>query len=200
MKTRIKALIILFLTPLFIYGGNPIYTGNLPKIFGLEFGCSYERAKSVMKGKYGEPFSYLTNKNEIVYKGIYYGGLFWETVYLNFQYDGYRSYLNRIIFCSTPSSDTNHIISVRENIYKEISSSYPYSFVEYKDKRGFKYYCGGPNVYKTTNIESMIKGENNENLIPLDFRLISIDIVHYDDGRHCVRLDYGVLPFVEESF
>ena len=200
MKTRIKSLIILFLTPLFIYGGNPIYTGNLPKIFGLEFGCSYERAKSVMEGKYGVAYKNLTDKNQITYKAITYGGFFWESVSLQFQHDGYRSYLNRIIFCSNPSRDIKHIIYVRDELYKALSLTYPNSFLEYKDERDFKYYYGGPFLYMTTDALSMIKGKNNENLISLECSLVCISIVHYDEGDHCARLDYGPIAFVEESF
>lgn len=200
MKTKAKILIMFFMMPLFIYGANPIYTGNFPKIFGLEFGCSYERAKSVMESKYGNPDSYFTDTNQITYKSISYGGFFWETVCLRFQYDGYRSYLNRIIFCSNSSKDTKHIIKVRDDIYSVLCQTYPDSFSENKDAQGFKYYYGGPKVYITTDIESMIKGVNNENLSPLGISLIAIDIVHYHDGSHSARLDYGEIPFEEEKF
>ena len=116
---------------------TPIYLGNLPKIFGLKFGCSYEIAKSVLQNKYGNSDGLLTNKNTIAYTNISYGGLYWSMVLLIFQYDGYGSYLSRIVFCTTPTKDTKQVISSREYIVGMMKDKYPDSFVDVKDEKGF---------------------------------------------------------------
>lgn len=196
-----KTILFLFLAVSVISkAANPIYLGNLPKLFGLDFGCSYEYAKTVLNSKYGEPYNLLTSSTEITYKSISYGGFFWDTVSLFFQREGNKSFLNRIIFCSNPSRDIKHIKNIRDDIYNVISTAYQDSFLEYKDEKGFKYYYGGPDIYMTTEIESVFKGVNNENLMPLGSLLITISIVHFDDGDHSAKLDYGTIPFVDEGF
>ena len=62
-------------------------------------------------------------------------------------------------------------------------------FDSYTDENGFKYYEGGP----------IIKRERNGKIEEIG-RLICIDIIKYDDGKYAARIDYGIIPFVEENF
>ena len=67
------------------------------EICGIPFGSSYEKAKEVLENKYGT-FTYLSDRNTIVYDNKSYAGIYFDKIYILFQSDGYKSYMNGCIF------------------------------------------------------------------------------------------------------
>ena len=65
-------------------------------IANVDFGTSYKEAERKLKRKFGEP-SFLSLKNELLFKNVKYGGLDFNSVFFMFQSDGNNSFLNSCI-------------------------------------------------------------------------------------------------------
>lgn len=183
---RFLAFSSIFAICLLSYGHN-IITSNLPVLFGVEFGSSYELAEVRLESKFGKK-SIFSDENCIDFMNVSYGGMFWSRICLNFQRGTYRSYLNRIYFVSNATSNISSAKDDRDYFLHKLMQQYG-RFDSYTDENGFKYYVGGP----------IIKRERNGKIEEIG-RLICIDIIKYNDGKYAARIDYGIIPFVEESF
>ena len=149
------------------------------EICGAKFGDSYTNVKNILERKFGEPNSYETDKNGIVYDNISYGGVFFSTVIFDFQYSSLNySYFNRcIMICN--ENDANAAIRRRDNIKRILERKY--IIYEGTDGNGFKYYAGGKTPQQ-------------------DKYGFTIDILKYKDGTYGVRLDYVPYKFIDEEF
>ena len=179
--------------------GHNVYIEHLPKLFGLEFGCSYEVAAVSLENRFGEKSVYST-KQRIEYRHITYASVLWDYVILEFQYDKYRSYLNRVIFSLPFTKDVRKVKKDRDYLYNMILNqdiTY-FDFKSYIDDNGFKYYYGGPHLLFWSEESLYTQDENKKRFITSDMQLFTIDIVKIDD-EYAARLIYGPIPFVKDE-
>lgn len=165
---------------------HDIVTSLLPKLCGVEFGSSYKYAESVLESKFGKK-SILSDETEMYFDGVFYGGFYWQSIRFFFQKGEYRDFLCRVLFIGLKTKDIEDVKSDRDSYYKKLKDSYP-NLVPKIDDNGFKFYIGGPDILRNTSI-------GTENLGPL----ICIDVIKIED-EYCARIDYGIVPFVNENF
>ena len=195
---RLFLSLLLLCSMCYLFGHN-VYINHLPKLFGLEFGCSYEVAALEMGNRFGEKSVYST-KQYIEYRHIYYASVVWDYVMLEFQYDKYRSYLSRVIFTLPMTKDVSEVKKDRDYLYNKIlhqDITY-FDFKSYIDDNGFKYYYGGPYIMFYGEENPDIEGEDKRTIKAGDIQLFTIDVVKIDD-EYAARLIYGPIPFVKDE-
>ncbi len=149
------------------------------EICGAKFGDSYTNVKNILERKFGEPNSWDIDKTSIVYRGVSYGGVYFTTVYFDFQYSsGGFSYFNRCIMVSEVKT-AKEAISQRDIIKTALARKY--KIYEATDDKGFKCYGGGESPQQD------------------DFGFC-IDVIKYNDGTYGARLDYGPYKYIDEEF
>ena len=155
------------------------------EVCGVRFGSSYENAKEILEGKYGEPDYMLTDENRIVYHYKSYGGMTFTYMSFNFQRDGTLSYMNQCVMgyeCKTAEDAKNK----RDAIWTKARSKY-FAGREGIDDNGFKYYESGC---------SPLGGEFYSGFV--------VDVVKLDEPyngcRYFSRIMYGPYDYVQEDF
>lgn len=149
------------------------------EICGARFGDSYTNVKNILERKYGKPNSWDIDKTSIVYRGVSYGGIFFNTIYFKFQYSNLGDgYFNRCIMVYEAET-AKEVISKRDAIKNVLAKKY--KLTEAIDDNGFKCYGGGKSPQQD------------------DFGFC-IDVIKYDDGTYGARLDYGPYQYIDEEF
>lgn len=169
--------------------GSPQYyrwldSQTCKEVCGVPFGSSYERAKKILKNKYGEPDYIDTDENKIVYNYKSYGGIHFTYMAFIFQRDNYNSYMSQCVMgidCKTiqeAKNNRDYILSIVKEKYR----TWKYGI----DEDGFKYYKGGNSP----------SGEFGEGF--------TIDVVKYNDPsypyKYFARIVYGPYNYVKEEF
>lgn len=109
------------------------------EVCGVSFGCSYGTAKSALQNKFG--VCDYSDNNEITYYNKTYGGIFFNRLIFEFQYDSYgRSYLNSCIMGCDYSSLSEAKSRARYFALKALSK---YRMEECISNKGANYYIGG---------------------------------------------------------
>ena len=85
---RFMLVVVLFVCTTFAYSQK--------SICGVDFGSSYEAAKSILEGKFGKADS--DKQDEICYLNREYEGFKFNGILFTFQSDGYNTYLNDCFF------------------------------------------------------------------------------------------------------
>ena len=85
---RFMLVVVLFVCTTFAYSQK--------SICGVDFGSSYEAAKSILEGKFGKADS--DKQAEICYLNREYEGFKFNGILFTFQSDGYNTYLNDCFF------------------------------------------------------------------------------------------------------
>ena len=183
----------IFCLPLYCLGQD-IPKEHFPKIFGVSFGSSYNIVENVLSSKFGDKSIYST-KTTIQYNNVMYGGSTWEFVYIQFQYNGSLSYMNRIVFTGNETKDVASVKKSRDNIVSVLEGKYN-KFKSGIDQNGFKFYYGGPIILKKVIEDDQDESETFE---AIDY-LIRVDVVKLENGNYCSRINYGTIPFVDEEF
>ena len=70
---------------------------TVSEICNVPFGCSYEKAESILRNKYGDSSS-ESDRTKIIYRNKVYAGISFDMIYFLFQSDGVNSYMNGCIF------------------------------------------------------------------------------------------------------
>lgn len=148
-------------------------------ICGVTFGQSYSTAETLLENKFGKP-NYLSDKNTIIYDSKNYGGVFFSTIYFDFQYSsmGY-SYFNKCIFiidCVSAQEAKNK----RDELKEIFERKYGKTDVAY-DEDGFAYFKGG-----TSPVDPLKYG-------------FYIDIIKKQHS-YAARVVYGPYNYVNEEF
>ena len=183
----------IFCLPLYCLGQD-IPKEHFPKIFGVSFGSSYNIVENVLSSKFGDKSIYST-KTTIQYNNVMYGGSTWEFVYIQFQYNGSLSYMNRIVFTGNETKDVASVKKSRDNIVSVLEGKYN-KFKSGIVQNGFKFYYGGPIILKKVIEDDQDESETFE---AIDY-LIRVDVVKLENGNYCSRINYGPIPFVDEEF
>lgn len=154
------------------------------EVCGVRFGSSYENAKEILKGKYGEPDYMETDENTIVYHYKSYGGINFTDMFFYFQRDGSLSYMNQCVMgyeCKTAEEAKNK----RDAIWTKARSKYT-AWREGIDDNGFKYYESG---------WSPLGGICNGFVVDV----IKLNETH-NGCRYFSRIMYGPYNYVQEDF
>ena len=85
---RFMLVVVLFVCTTFSYSQK--------SICGVDFGSSYEAAKSILEGKFGK--AEVEKNNEICYFDREYAGYNFYAIWFSFQSDGYNTYFNECYF------------------------------------------------------------------------------------------------------
>ena len=85
---RFMLLVVLFVCTTFAYSQK--------SICGVDFGSSYESAKSILENKFGK--AEIEKNNEICYFDREYAGYKFYAIWFSFQSDGYNTYFNGCFF------------------------------------------------------------------------------------------------------
>lgn len=148
-------------------------------ICGVQFGQSYKDAKVLLENKFGEP-NFLSDKNTIIYESKNYGGIYFSSLYFNFQYSNEgNSYFNKcilVIDCVTDQeakAKQDDLKTIFERKYGETDTSY--------DEDGYIYYKGGTSPVN-----------------PLKYGFY-IDVIKKKDS-YATRIVYGPYDYLNEEF
>lgn len=162
---------------------------TVSEICNVPFGCSYEKAESILRNKYGDSSS-ESDRTKIIYRNKVYAGISFDMIYFLFQSDGVNSYMNGCIFIIETKS-LKEARDKQEELRRVVS--YKYELSEYKDDNGEKYYVGG------------IPPKDSYDWLRPAF---TIDILKYDVKEifkgyvngYATRLFYGRYNYIKEEF
>ena len=154
---------------------------TVKEICNVPFGCSYEKAETILENKYGS--SKFSDRTQIVYYDKTYAGITFYKICFLFQSDGVKSYMNGCIFVL----ESKTILEARDNQEKLRSKlSYKYKMSEGKDKNNEIYYFGG------------LPPKNcKDGLLMPGFM---IDIIKNNSSGYITRLYYGRYNYINEEF
>lgn len=132
MKQVIFCLVLLLAPPC-------LYAQNL--VAGVFFGESYEHAKKTLDKRFnGGEDSFQTEKNELNYYKVSFGGEYFDNAEFEFQTDGTLTYLSFIVFQKHfELNELKEAKEMRDRLSWTYYSKYK-SIHEDIDDKGFKYY------------------------------------------------------------
>lgn len=164
-------------------------------IANVDFGTSYKEAERKLKRKFGEP-SFLSLKNELLFKNVKYGGLDFNSVFFIFQSDGNNSFLNGCVFLKD-AKDYAQALEIEQEYADILSSKYTKVFSEVDEKGNPFHFCGFSPLWDGTiqgGIEAGVAIHTN--IMKYDEDLVK-EINH---SPYAVRLIYGPFNYVKEEF
>lgn len=164
-------------------------------IANVDFGTSYKEAERKLKRKFGEP-SFLSLKNELLFKNVKYGGLDFNSVFFMFQSDGNNSFLNSCIFVRE-ARDYAKALEIEQEYADILSSKYTKVYSEVDEKGNPFHYCGFSPLWDGTLQGGFEAGVAiHTNIMKYDEDLVK-EIKH---SPYAVRLIYGPFNYVKEEF
>lgn len=166
---RFMLVVILFVCTTFAYSQK--------SICGVDFGSSYESAKSILERKFGEAASY--GHNEIWYRDKTYAGLVFDDIYFGFQADINRTYFNKCFFVREEKNvqSCKHFLRL---LLSKLKVKYDTEMHEELDENGFLFAWGG---------HSPISEED------IGFRVFVVK-----DKIYQIFLTYGDYDYINEEF
>lgn len=164
------------LIALFLYS---IFSYCQKSICGVDFGSSYETAKSILGHKFGQ--AEIDKDKEIWYFNRDYAGFNFSAIKFHFQSDGYNTYFNECVFCNK-FNDVSLAKKFEKKLLAKLSEKYE-NMVSDIDDNGFLVVSGG-----VSPVSSGIYG----------FHVF----VSKDDkeGEYIVFLGYGSYDYANEEF
>lgn len=154
-----------------------IFAYSQKSICGVDFGSSYESAKSILERKFGKAVLY--NYNEIYYRNKTYAGLDFDDIFFGFQSDCNRTYFNECFFVREEENIRNckHFLRL---LLSKLKVKYDTEMHEKLDENGFLCAWGG---------HSPISEED------IGFRVFVVK-----DKIYQIFLSYGGYNYINEEF
>lgn len=164
-------------------------------IANVDFGTSYKEAERKLKRKFGEP-SFLSLKNELLFKNVKYGGLDFNSVFFMFQSDGNNSFLNSCIFVRE-AREYAKALEIEQEYTDILSRKYKNIGSEVDQNGNPFHFCGSSPLWDGTR-----QGFYNTGAA------IRTSIMKFDENiveetkcsPYAVRLIYGPFNYVKEEF
>lgn len=153
------------------------------EICGIPFGTDYKKVKDILYNKYGYP-DYNPDKMHVVYYNKIYGGIEFNSIHFMFQSDGYKSYMNCVVFI-IEVDNLREARKIQNRLKEKLEEKY-ILFSE-DDENGNKIWSGG-----LSPVDEMKSG--------FVIRIMKYDKSLNTKHSYFVRLNYGPYNYVKEEF
>lgn len=168
---RFMLVVVLFVCTTFAYSQQ--------SICGVDFGSSYESAKTILEGKFGKADSYENNK--LYYYDREYAGFGFDAIIFTFQSDGYNTYFNDCFF-GCKFTDITLAKQFHNILLTKLCAKYSYPRIG-ADENGLPWAIGGKSPVSGYEPGYHLFMEKDDK-----------------DKSYYVCLDYGPYNYVNEEF